>query len=73
MLVRFEHRTCCIYIHFSGTCICVYNMYMYMYVQANDGNVEIASEETMDVIGLRLLSTHRNFENVSSYGPSSSH
>jgi condensin-2 complex subunit H2 len=40
---------------------------------ANDGNVEIASEETMDVIGLRLLSTHRNFENVSSYGPSSSH
>ena len=42
--------------------------------QANDGNVEIMSEETrMDTVGLRLLSTRRNFENVSSYGPSSSH
>ena len=67
----------CVHI-FHVHCVCIHMhsmlLILHVYTQANDGNVEITSEETrMDVVGLRLLSTRRNFENVSSYGPSSSH
>ena len=34
-----------------------------LYIQANDGNVEIVSQEMMDSIALKLLSTQRNFDN----------
>ena len=38
----------------------------YIIIQANDGNVEIVSQEMMDSIALKLLSTQRNFDNYMS-------
>ena len=46
--------------------ICCDTYFHTLYIQANDGNVEIVSQEMMDSIALKLLSTQRNFDNIMS-------